>query len=79
MNDKQVAQGRIDSTVSYQFSLDEGMDVGCDLASPVTDDYPVRDNAFTGTLDKVRIDLGQDEADAHLNPELVIANVMARQ
>jgi arylsulfatase len=76
---EQVGQGRIERTVSYQFSLDEGLDVGRDTASPVTDDYPVRDNAFTGTLHNVRIDLGQDGADAHLSPELVIANVMARQ
>ena len=79
MNGEQVGQGRIERTVSYQFSLDEGLDVGRDTASPVTDDYPVRDNAFTGHLHNVRIDLGQDGVDACLSPELVIANVMARQ
>src|SRR5690606_40344568 len=28
VNDMQVGQGRIDNTVGYTFSLDEGMDVG---------------------------------------------------
>ncbi len=75
----QLAQGRIDHTVPYTFSLDEGMDVGCDLASPVTDDYPERDNAFTGTIHWVRIDIGQDSADHLLDPERLFDIAMAAQ
>ena len=50
VNDTQVGQGRIDNTVGYTFSLDEGMDVGMDLASPVSEEYAEGDNAFTGTI-----------------------------
>jgi arylsulfatase len=79
VNGQQVGQGRIDRTVSYQFSLEEGLDVGQDTASPVTDDYPVRDNAFTGQIGFVRIDIGADDASHLLDPQLVYGAVMAHQ
>jgi arylsulfatase len=79
VNGEQVGQGRIERTVSYQFSLEEGLDVGRDTASPVTDDYPVGDNAFTGVIHFVKIDIGQDDASHLLDAELVLSNVMARQ
>ena len=53
MND--VPDRAIENTVAYSFSLDEGMEVGCDLASPVTDDYPERNNAHRA-IHWVRID-----------------------
>ncbi|MPZ00603.1 MAG: sulfatase-like hydrolase/transferase [Actinophytocola sp.] len=56
----QVADGRVDATIPYYFAFDETFDVGLDRASPVTDDYAVADNAFTGTLHRVRLDLGDD-------------------
>ncbi|MCK5711497.1 MAG: arylsulfatase, partial [Hyphomicrobiaceae bacterium] len=40
VNDKKVAEGRIGRTVPFIFSADETLDVGGDLALPVTDDYP---------------------------------------
>src|SRR5690606_32927927 len=44
------ASGRVARTIPYYFSFDETLDVGVDLSTPVTDDYPVLDNEFTGTL-----------------------------
>jgi len=53
-----VGAGRIVSTTAYYFSFDETFNVGVDRGTPVTEDYaPVR-NAFTGTIERVRIDLG---------------------
>ncbi len=52
-----VARGRVDRTIPYYFSFDETLDVGVDLGTPVTDDYRPIDNAFTGTVHTVRIDL----------------------
>ena len=52
------AEGRVEQTIPYYFSFDETLDIGVDLGTPVTDDYPVLDNAFTGTVHTVRIDLG---------------------
>lgn len=55
------AEGRVEQTIAYYFSFDETLDVGVDLSTPVTDDYPVIDNAFTGTIHSVQIALGQDD------------------
>jgi arylsulfatase len=52
-----VAEGRVGQTIPYYFSFDETLDVGVDLGTPVTDDYPAVDNAFAGTVHTVRIDL----------------------
>lgn len=76
---KKVAEGRIEKTVPYQFSIDETLDVGCDLAVPVTDDYPSRHNAFTGTIRSVTIDIGNHAVAYHEDPENVYNRLMARQ
>ncbi|MBT9584448.1 arylsulfatase [bacterium] len=57
VNGKQVAQGRIEKTQPFIFSLDETADVGCDNATPVIDDYGVRNAVFTGKIDKVVIEI----------------------
>ena len=79
VNDVQAGQGRIDKTVGYVFSADEGMDVGCDLASPVTEDYPERNNAFTGVIHWVRIDIGDDDLSHLLDQERLFDIAMAAQ
>ncbi|MDT0305164.1 arylsulfatase [Streptomonospora wellingtoniae] len=58
---EKVADGRVDATIPYYFAFDETFDLGVDRASPVTDDYPTVDNEFTGRLDRVRLDLGDDQ------------------
>ncbi len=55
VNDKKVAQGRIDHTNALIFSADEGADVGEDLETPVTEDYKQGDNKFSGKIDYVTI------------------------
>jgi arylsulfatase len=42
------------------FSADETVDVGCDSATPVSDDYGPKDSSFTGKVKWVQIDI--DEA-----------------
>ena len=51
---KQVAQGRIEKTVPFRFSLDETFDVGEDTGTPVDLAYDVPFK-FTGTIDKLVI------------------------
>jgi arylsulfatase len=53
------AEGRVEQTVPYYFSFDETLDVGVDLGTPVTDDYPEVENEFRGVIHTVRIDLGE--------------------
>ena len=45
-----AAEGRIARTHAFLFSIDETMDVGCDVGEPVSEDYGPRGNAFTGKL-----------------------------
>ncbi len=49
--------GRIGNTTPFLFSADETADVGLDAATPVTEDYAEGDNAFTGMIEKVTVDL----------------------
>jgi len=55
VNRKKVAEGRIEHTTPFLFSADETADVGVDEATPVTEEYKERHNAFTGTIEKVTV------------------------
>jgi arylsulfatase len=57
VNGQKVASGRIERTQPMIFSADETAGVGVDDATPVTNDYKERDNAFTGKILKVVIDV----------------------
>jgi arylsulfatase len=57
VNDKKVAEGRIERTQPMIFSADETADVGEDDATPVTEDYKSYDNKFTGKILKVTVDV----------------------
>ena len=76
-----VGEGRVDATVPMVFSADETSDVGRDTASPVSDDYTGETSIFTGTVNWVQIDLGEDAEDPdHLiTPEERLRVAMARQ
>ena len=57
VNGRKVAEGRIERTVPLFFSLDDGVDVGQDLGTPVTEEYKQHGNQFTGTIRKVTVEL----------------------
>jgi arylsulfatase len=57
VNGRKVAEGRIENTTPFLFSADETADVGMDEATPVTEDYAEGDNAFTGKIEKVTVEL----------------------
>ena len=57
VNGEVVASGRIERTQPMIFSADETANVGVDDATPVTADYKERDNAFTGKIFKVVVDV----------------------
>jgi arylsulfatase A-like enzyme len=81
LDGNQVGEGRVEATVPLIFSADETADVGRDTASPVSDDYEGESSVFTGTVNWVQIDLGEDAEDAdHLiTPEERLGVAMARQ
>jgi len=57
VNGQKVAEGEIGNTTPFLFSADETADVGTDGATPVTEDYAEGDNAFTGKIEKVTVEL----------------------
>jgi arylsulfatase len=81
LDGEKTGEGRVDATVPLIFSADETADVGRDTASPVSDDYEGESSVFTGTVNWVQIDLGEDAEDAdHLiTPEERLRVAMARQ
>ncbi len=64
VNDKPVAEGRVERTIPFRIALDETLDIGEDTGTPVSEDYPVPFE-FTGTLKRVLIGL----SDNKLTPE----------
>lgn len=54
-NDQQLAEGKLERTVPFYYSIDETFDVGTDTGSPVGP-YPV-DYSFTGELRSVTVKL----------------------
>ena len=78
---EKVGEGRVDATVPMIFSGDETADIGSDTASPVSDDYTSAASRFSGTVNWVQIDLGEDAEDAdHLiTAEERLRVAMARQ
>lgn len=56
VNGKKMAEGRINHTQANAFSADDGADVGLDEGMPVSEEYQVPAK-FTGTIDKVTIDV----------------------
>jgi arylsulfatase A-like enzyme len=58
VNGKKVGEGRIEKTMGALYSLAaETADIGKDAFSPVTTDYDPWDNAFTGKIQKITVQL----------------------
>jgi arylsulfatase A-like enzyme len=53
---KVVAEGHIPKTQPFAFSADEGADVGTDLETNVSPDYPQGNNTFTGRITKITVE-----------------------
>jgi arylsulfatase len=57
VNGQRVAEGRIDRTAAFVYSLDEGADVGEDDDTPVTEAYVAgAKSRFTGTIRRVTVE-----------------------
>jgi arylsulfatase len=54
---EKVAEGKIPKTQPFLYSGDEGVDVGTDNETNVTNDYKEGDNRFTGKIKKVTVDI----------------------
>ena len=53
---KPAGEGRVERTMPYVYSADEGVDVGTDNETTVTNDYKMGNNKFTGRIVKVTVE-----------------------
>ena len=73
----QVGEGRVEATQPFIFSADETTDVGYDAGTPVSADTPT--GRFTGTVNWVKLDLGDDTHDHLVDPDHVMRVAMSLQ
>jgi arylsulfatase len=78
---KKVGEGHVGRTHALFFSMDETMEVGCDVGEPVSPDYGPRDNEFTGKIKWVQIDIdaAAKDDDHMIGAEERFQLAMARQ
>jgi arylsulfatase len=78
---EKVAEGRVDATAAMIFSADDTCDVGAEGGALVSSDYGPDDNAFTGRVNWVQIDLGDgaEDADHLVDADERVKLAMARQ
>jgi len=76
---KVVGQGRVEQTQPMGYSADEACDVGSDSGSPASPDYGPSDNRFSGVIDWVQIDIGDDSHDHLVTAEDRFNIAMAKQ
>ena len=74
-----VGSGRVDQTEPMAFSADEACDVGSDTGSPTSTDYGFHGNRFSGSIDRVVIDIGQDGHDHLVTAADKLNIAMSRQ
>ena len=76
-----VGEGRVNRTHAFFFSMDETLEVGRDLGEPVSEEYDPRDNAFSGKINWVQIDIdaAAKDADHLISPDERFRLMMARQ
>jgi arylsulfatase A-like enzyme len=76
-----VGEGCVNATAAMIFSADDTCDVGAEGGAVVSEDYGTRDNAFTGEVRWVQIDIGggAEDADHYISAEERLKIAMARQ
>jgi arylsulfatase len=81
LDGEKIGEGRVEHTEPILFSADETCDLGYEAGSPVSEDYGPRGNEFTGEVNWVEIDLGEDakDADHYIDPEERLRVYMAIQ
>jgi arylsulfatase A-like enzyme len=74
-----VGKGRVGATQAMIFSADETTDIGYESGTTVTPDYTAKTSRFTGKINWVQLDLGNDDHDHYIDPEERLRIAMARQ
>ncbi len=74
-----AGRGRVEATQPMIFSADETTDIGYESGTTVTPDYSTAGSRFTGKIHWVQIDLGDDDHDHFIDPDVRFRIAMARQ
>ncbi|MET0579836.1 MAG: arylsulfatase [Ilumatobacteraceae bacterium] len=74
-----VGTGRVGATQPMIFSADETTDIGYESGTTVTADYTAHGSRFTGKINWIQIDLGDDDHDHFIDPDERLRIAMARQ
>jgi arylsulfatase len=74
-----VGTGRVEATQAMVFSADETTDIGYESGTTVTPDYSVASSRFSGKIQWVQIDLGDDDHDHFIDPEERLRIAVSRQ
>jgi arylsulfatase len=77
VDSKKVGEGRLDATIPIGFSADETTDVGKDTGSRVVPDYNYG-STFTGKVNWVAIETGDDDQTHLITPEQQLAFHLAQ-
>jgi arylsulfatase A-like enzyme len=76
---KPVGTGRVEATQAMIFSADETTDIGYESGTTVSPDYTTKTSRFSGKIQWVQIDLGDDDHDHFIDPDERLRIAMARQ
>ena len=76
---KAAGKGRVKQSIPMGFSADEACDVGSDSGSPASPDYGPKGNTFTGDINWVRLDAGDDDHNHLIKPKDIFKMAMAKQ
>ena len=71
--------GRVAATQPIVFSADETTDIGYESGTTVTPDYTAQTSRFTGRINWVQVDVGDDDHDHFIDPDERLRVAMARQ
>jgi len=74
-----IGTGRVEVTQPMIFSADETTDIGYESGTTVSADYSAHTSRFTGKINWVQIDLGDDNNDHYIDPDERLRIAMARQ
>ena len=74
-----VGEGRVEATVPMIYSGDETCDLGCDVGTPVSEDYTGATSRFNGKVKWVQLDAGLDDHDHLITAEERFRVAMAIQ
>jgi arylsulfatase len=75
----EVGKARQEASIPMIFSGDETLDLGVDHGTSVSDDYTPETSRFTGTVNWVRLDQGDDDHSHLIDPEDRMRVALARQ